>query len=387
MHHPRPDLAKQLADELLGLTAFSDAPNGLFLAAPRRTGKTEFLKLDLKPELEHRGQLVLYVDLWENKNLSPMDLIAKQLSDAVKASLGMVAKAAKSAGLDSITIPGSGIKIDLSKIGKTDGMTLHQVLQLIREQSGKNIVLMIDEAQHALTTAEGEATMSALKSARDQMRGIDGSGLLLVMSGSHRDKLLRLVSNAAAPFWGSQVRTLPSLDKSFVNAIANEVRRARPELLSLSEENLQEAFRHFGERPQFFMQGIAQALPHASDVASFDQLILQNAQGQRQRDREEYAHIYLQLNPLEQAVLWRLLVQQQEFRPYDAASLAFYAAQTSKKTSAASAQKALEGLRDPVAPLPPIIWKSLRGEYSLYDQGMQDWYVYLCNANQWPPRT
>lgn len=49
---PRPDLAKQLADAMLGQSLFGDAHNGLFLAAPRRTGKSTFLQGDLVPELE-----------------------------------------------------------------------------------------------------------------------------------------------------------------------------------------------------------------------------------------------------------------------------------------------------------------------------------------------
>lgn len=43
MHYPRTQLAEQLADALQGKDLFSDAPNGLFLAAPRRTGKSTFL--------------------------------------------------------------------------------------------------------------------------------------------------------------------------------------------------------------------------------------------------------------------------------------------------------------------------------------------------------
>jgi hypothetical protein len=34
---------------------------------------------------------------------------------------------------------------------------------------------------------------------------------------------------------------------------------------------------------------------------------------------------------------------------------------------------------------PPLVWKSLRGEYSLYDLDLQDWYGYLQGENRWPP--
>ena len=45
--------------------------------------------------------------------------------------------------------------------------------------------------------------MFALKSARDQMNMPGNAQLRLVMSGSDRDKLLRLVNTAAAPFFGA----------------------------------------------------------------------------------------------------------------------------------------------------------------------------------------
>ena len=51
MHFPRPSLAEEMCEALQGSNLFNDAPNGLFLAAPRRTGTSTFLQADLKPEL------------------------------------------------------------------------------------------------------------------------------------------------------------------------------------------------------------------------------------------------------------------------------------------------------------------------------------------------
>ena len=42
LYYHRTSLAADLANALQGKAAFSDAPNGLFLAAPRRTGKSTF---------------------------------------------------------------------------------------------------------------------------------------------------------------------------------------------------------------------------------------------------------------------------------------------------------------------------------------------------------
>jgi hypothetical protein len=67
----RPELAKDLADLILSDAVLSPARSGLFLAAPRRTGKSTFLREDLMPALVRRGAAVLYVDLWADKALEP----------------------------------------------------------------------------------------------------------------------------------------------------------------------------------------------------------------------------------------------------------------------------------------------------------------------------
>ncbi len=379
MHYPRPALAAEITRELMGQVFLSDAPNGLFLAAARRTGKTEFLKNDLRPALENAGVLVAYVDLWADKTRPPMDLIAQALAQVVNQNLGLVAQAAKKTGLDSINL--AGIKIDTSKIGKTDGMTLHGVLSLIHAQTGKKIALMIDEAQHALTSAEGDATMSALKSARDQLKINGDAQLLLIMSGSHRDKLMRLLNTSAAPFWGSQVRALPTLGKPFVEQIAQELRQTSGQ--SVNTDLLMEAFTLCGERPQFFFDAIQEARQSTEEAASLEQKLMRVAEQRRQRDRDGMSSVYTALPALEQVILWRLLQQAAAFKAFDAAALAFYSQQSGKSITANQAQKAMDRLREND---PPLVWKSLRGEYSLYDVDMLDWYAYLMGQHAWPPQ-
>lgn len=84
-----------------------------------------------------------------------------------------------------------------------DGTTLVDALRALHAAAGKPVALIVDEAQHALTSVAGVAAMTALKSARDQLNQPGQVNLMLVMSGSDRDKLLRLVVSAAAPFYGS----------------------------------------------------------------------------------------------------------------------------------------------------------------------------------------
>jgi hypothetical protein len=380
-HFPRPQLAATFSDELMGKTPLSDAQNGLFIAGERRTGKTQFMRLDLRPELENRGLLVLYADLKVTVKLTPFEAMQQMLHQAVQENLGAIARTVKAMGLDKIGIPGA-LGIDLKSIGKTDGLSLYQVIDVLHKATKKQIVLIIDEAQHALTSDDGEGLMWALKSARDQMKTRDGSNLMLVMSGSHTDKLTLLLNSPKAPFWGSQVRAMPKLGDDFVDAYASEVRTSRPELSAVRTSELAKAFEHFGRRPQFFAAALARAAGASNDAHMFEQTLLIESKTQSQVDRQRFTDVYLALEKLEQAVLERLIVQGKAFRAFDASALTFYKDRISKKVTATQVQRAIDALRENEEEL---IWKSTRGEYSVYDQGLIAWHAYLTAQREWPP--
>jgi hypothetical protein len=381
MYYPRTPLATQLADALQGKAVFDDAPNGLFLAAPRRTGKSTFLQADLQPTLEARGVVVVYIDLWADPQRDPGGLIAEAIGRALRGRLGLVAKTARAAGLESVSL--GGLKIDASKIGQIDGATHTDALRALHQLAQAPVALIVDEAQHALTSAEGENAMTALKSARDQINRPGAVNLMLVMSGSDRDKLMRLVNTASAPFYGSTIKRLPELDTDFIAHMAQLIEAQRPELAPVDRALLYQAFQTFGSRPQFFLDALGLALSPFSDHSGrFENATLALANARQQQDRQQMESDYQGLRPLEQAVLWRLLEQGPRFRPYDADALRFYKDKTGDNVTVAKAQKALEGLRQRQ---PSLIWKSARSEYAVEDAAMQSWYTERLAAGTWPP--
>lgn len=378
----RTTLAQQLVQALQGRLLLGDAHNGLFLAAPRRTGKSTFLQGDLAPALQQAGVEVAYVDLWADIRRDPGTLIAEAITRALQPHLGLVARAAKRAGLKSVKVAGT-LDIDTSKIGQVDGLTLVDALRTLQQAAGRPVALIIDEAQHALTSEAGEAAMTALKSARDQMNQPGQVNLMLVMSGSDRDKLLRLVVSAGAPFYGSQIQALPPLDTDFIAYVAGLVETQRPDLAPVDRAALQAAFAAFGHRPQFFMAAMGAVLsPLASHTGRFEPALQQAAQDQQAQDEAQMASDYLGLKPTEQAVLWRMLDQGPRFRPYDAEALRFYREQLGRPISVQQAQKALEALRQRT---PALVWKSARGEYAVEDAAMHRWYEGRVTAALWPP--
>jgi hypothetical protein len=381
-HHPRPELARELADELQGKKPFSDAPNGLFLSGPRRTGKTQFLRFDLQPELERRGMLVIYADLWANDAQSAVDRLLTPIRTALAANDGPLKKFFTQAGVDKMSVPGM-LQIDLTKAGKPDGLPLPQVIEWLSSATSKTIVLIVDEAQEALTSEQGQSAMRALKSARDTLKTPTDSKLLLVMAGSHRDKLMRLLNSAAAPFWGSQVRTLPLLGDDYVHALAGQLKRAKPELATLNAAVLIQAFEHYGRRPQHFFNALQQQVNQAQDGAELAKLVLNQSEQQKHDQRQEFTQIYRALEPLEQAVLQRMLETGEDFKPFNEQALEFYRQRTSSDVNTGQVQAALEAMRTDERRL---IWKAHRGEYVVYDQGMNDWAAYLMASRNWPPQ-
>lgn len=382
-HFPRADLARQTADSMAGKLTLGDGQNGVFLAAPRRTGKSTFLQLDLKPELESRKIVTVYVDLWADQTRDPALLIADAIGAALNERLGTVAKLAKKAGVENINL--GGFKIDTSRIGRVDGLTLPAALAELHRLAGVPIALVIDEAQHALTTPEGEKVMAALKSARDQLNSPGNPALMIVMSGSDRDKLLRLVNSNAAPFFGSQITKMPPLGLDYVDFVARQIERERKDLVPVDRPELAKAFEIFGSRPQFFIAAIGDSLnPLVERKGRFEDYVTELAVEHRQDDERQMEADYLALKPLEQAILWRLLerANMKRFRPYDAESLAFYSEKAGSPVNAQQAQTALEALRDRT---PSLVWKSSRGEYAVDDAAMHRWYAARIAAKAWPP--
>lgn len=378
---PRTALANELLAALQGKALLGDAHNGLFLTAPRRTGKSTFLQGDLRPALQAQSVIVVYVDLWADTRRDPGGLIAEAIARALEPQLGVVARTARKAGVDKVKV--GGLEVDTSKIGKVDGLTLVDALRLLHEHAGKPVALIIDEAQHALTSEAGEAAMTALKSARDQLNQPGVVNLMLVMSGSDRDKLLRLVNTAGAPFYGSQIQRMPPLGPDFIAHVASLIEAQRPELKPVDQALLQQAFEVFGHRPQFFMAALGQVLsPLAALTGRFEPALLEAAQHQQAEDEAQMESDYLGLKPTEQAVLWRMLEQGPRFRPYDAEALRFYRDKTAHPVNAAQAQRALEALRQR---MPALVWKSARGEYALEDAAMHRWFEKRSEAGQWPP--
>lgn len=83
----RPELARKLARQILAVNIGSAHGSGVFLAAPRRTGKSTFLREDLRPEFEAAGAIVVYADLWANPTADPGSVIVSAIRAALASTV------------------------------------------------------------------------------------------------------------------------------------------------------------------------------------------------------------------------------------------------------------------------------------------------------------
>ena len=368
-------LAKTLANDLAG-ESLVDYSSGMFLAAPRRTGKSTFLNNDLIPECARRGWLPVYVDLWADREADPADLISAAIGNALGQYQSAFEKVAKKAGIDKINLLRT-LSWDFSKPRLPQGTTLAQALGVLHAVAGKMVVLVIDEAQHALNTESGINAMFALKAARDQLnRGSDPDGLRLVFTGTSRDKLANLVLKSKQPFYGANITPFPLLGKEFVAFITQVWNQRLAATNQFKVEDLEYAFGLVGRRPEMLAKLLAEVSVGLGEAGNLGELLKTGALNHQAGVWSDYESAFNELSPLQQAVLEvmaRRVIDKQPFSPFSEQTFTeinrrLELGQNLPNATAPNVQKALEVLREQ-----ELVWKANRGEYALEDSAMAEW--------------
>ncbi|HEX8956939.1 MAG TPA: ATP-binding protein, partial [Burkholderiaceae bacterium] len=257
----RTELASQMAKQLIHPDVLSEGlRSGLFISGQRRTGKTTFLLHDLVPALEQEGALVIYVDLWSDTNANPAKLVREairstleQLQTPGSALLGRL----KAVAGAEIGVMGFKLGLKLDKLGEPDGETLAQVIIKLIDQVKRDVVLIIDEVQQAITTDDGNQLLLALKAARDAVNPRPGTPghFLFIGTGSHRAGVNELTTRRNQAFNGATSIAYPVLDADYVDHVMKRMADAGAKNLP-SREIAIEAFRTLGNRPEELIKAL-----------------------------------------------------------------------------------------------------------------------------------
>ncbi|MDE1911559.1 MAG: hypothetical protein KGL60_16265 [Pseudomonas sp.] len=368
-------LAEALARDLAG-ESFADYSSGMFLAAPRRTGKSTFLRNDLIPECKARGWLPVYVDLWMNREIDPAELISGAIGKALGEFESAVSKAAKKAGIDKISLLRT-LSWDFTKPQLPAGTTLSHALDVLHQVSGQMIVLIVDEAQHALNSEGGVNAMFALKAARDHLNGgSTADGLRLVFTGSSRDKLANLVLKSKQPFFGAHITPFPLLSRDFVEFVTDLWNQRLAATNQFNLEDMDYAFQLVGRRPEMLNTLLTEVSVGLGEASNLGELLRTGALNHQAGIWSDYESAYNDLSPLQQAVLEVMgerTLGKQAFSPFAEKTFQdvnrkLEQAQVEPNASTPNVQKALEVLREK-----ELVWKANRGEYALEDSTMAEW--------------
>lgn len=269
----RSALAAQMAKQLIHPDVFNEGlRSGLFISGQRRTGKTTFLQRDLIPELEKEGALVIYVDLWTDTKANPAQLvrgaIAKALEELQTPGSTMLTRLARVSGVD-VGALGFKFGFKLDKIGEPDGAPLAQVITELVDQAKRDVVLVVDEVQQAITTEEGNQLLLGLKAARDAVNPRPGTPghFIFLGTGSHRAMVSELTTRRTQAFNGATSIPYPVLDADYVDFILGRLARDGVPYLPSPEAALK-AFHTLGNRPEEMLRALRQlhmSLPVGGD--------------------------------------------------------------------------------------------------------------------------
>lgn len=366
----RPELANRLAKQILVIGVGSAASSGVFLAAPRRTGKSTFVREDLRPALEAEGALVVYADLWANPTADPGNVIVNAIRATLASNDGVVLRLAKSAGMDKLKV--GSVSFDLDRVGLGKDVSLTEALVALSDETKKIIVLVIDEAQHAITTEAGVSALFALKAARDELNSSHHHGLRVVCTGSNRDKLAMLRNSKDQAFFGAPLVNFPTLGKDYIEWFCKEVDLP----FQLDPKQVWPLFEEAGYRPE--------VIGAAADRFRFDFEIDVETGPDKfaeevRRLTDEMNQVQLggihSLTPIQSSVLRVMAATRENYAPFEAATMEKYRkAMTQAGLSVDDAKADVPGVQQALIALQEkkLVWKAARGVYAIEEQSIYD---------------
>jgi hypothetical protein len=328
------------------------------------------MREDFRPALEAAGALVLYVDLWANPSADPGAVIVSAIRSELAKHDSALTRLAKSVGLEKVRV--AGASFDLTRIGLGNDVSLSAALEALSDEARRPIVLIIDEAQHAITTEAGANALFALKAARDELNSSDHFGLRVVCTGSNREKLAMLRSNKDQAFFGAPMINFPPLQRDYIEWFCANCDLA----FALDPDQVFDLFKRASSRPEV-IGGAADQLRFEFDLDPDDgpDRFAEEVAHQAQLISGEIMRVVHSLTPIQSAVLRVMAARGADYAPFEAGTLEAYRAALVQagvdpqdaKADVPGVQAALLALQDK-----KLVWKASRGVYALEETNMMD---------------
>jgi len=240
-HYSREELAKQI----LGMFE-NNLSSALVFFAPRRMGKTEFLRKDITPLAEKKGWAVFYFSFLDVGSNPAEEFVKSLLKFAdelglIKNSNSLLNKISK-VSLKANTIKvGVGGSVELREPKKLE-FDLKELLNEIAKKT--KLLLLMDEVQ-ILAEAKNANFIAAFRTVLD----VNKDKIKVIFTGSSQAGLRRMFSQSKAPFFHfGQNIDFPKLDKGFTNHLADTFKKVTTR--TLDKNLLWKAFEDFQQVTQ-----------------------------------------------------------------------------------------------------------------------------------------
>jgi hypothetical protein len=369
--YSRKDLAERVAKQVLQVGVGSASGSGIFLAAPRRQGKSTFVREDLRPAIEAAGAIVVYADLWQDTSKDPGLVIINAIREALAPHEGVITRLAKAAGMEKASV--GGLSFSLDRVGLGKDIDLTTALVALSDETGRMIVLMIDEAQHAITTEAGNATLFALKAARDELNSSRHNGLRLVCTGSNRSKLAMLRNSKDQAFFGAMMVNFPPLDRGYTDWFCQHVNLPAP----LDPDAVYSLFQEAGYRPELLNASAAKiGFDLMIDPADVPEQFAAGVRAEAAEINAQLLRAIHSLTPLQSAVLRVMCAKGDKYAPFEAPTLELYVKamtmagveEKDRKADVPNVQQALIALQE----TKKLVWRASRGVYAVDEEVIVD---------------
>lgn len=360
----RPDLLESVTRLLL-----SGANVTLF--APRRHGKTSFVRHDLLPALHEAGWFAARIDLWRNRDNPELGLVEglEAVAYATPPRSSLMRPMNLSSLRATFKVPGVDIQGNWSP---ATGPTPHpeaslenrlaNALHLIAER-GTHSLIALDEFQ-ALAGRGSDNFVAAFRTALQDVEG----RLSVFFTGSSRDGLMRLFNRARAPlFRSAESLTLPNLGDGFVDSRADYLDEVAG--IKVERDALKLFFPRLCYTPLFLNEIVRIMLVRGN--ADLDTAV---HEWYRAKFDDEYAQWFAALQDVESAVMvWLATSGQKKVYSEEAREAMRQYIEADVVPTTSRVQTAIRRLTGEQA-LEPT---GVNGEYEIADQGLQ---IVLSNA-------
>ena len=368
----RPALAAEMAGQLLRPGPLNEGlRSGLFLPGLRRTGKTTFVLQDLAPALEQAGAVVIYADLWSDPQADPAVLVhgaIRRTLDALRSPGSALLQRLRA--LKSLDLAAGALKFgfEVESLGAPGGVTLAAALTQVVDQARTDVVLIVDEVQHALSSEQGGQLLYALKAARDAINPRPGTPghFLFIGTGSHRAQVGELTARRNQAFAGATSIAYPVLGEDYVAHLLARLREAGVAPLP-SRAVAHAAFGALGHRPEEMLKALRHLHLHVPKHADPDTHLPAIAAAMRTHAADIELAKVEQLGGLAQAVFDRIAGTRGDTPGvFTGEALAEYARVVGREVRTEEVQSTLNALLDA-----NVVMRRGHGQYVVTDPFVQ----------------